>query len=134
MLSHSVVFDSVTHQVTLSMGVFRQEHRSGLPFSPPQNLLNPGIEPTSPASPALQVDSLPIEPSRKLILRGTNNFPLYKYIFETKIFNIIPAPLCIYLWQMPVRQHIIPKMGLKVLEDRSQDPNKAEHAALTSTL
>ena len=62
MLSHSVVFDSVTHQVTLSMGVFRQEHRSGLPFSPPRDLLNPGIEPTSPASPALQADSLPTEP------------------------------------------------------------------------
>ena len=107
----------VAHQVTLSMGLFRQEYWSGLPFSPPRDLLNPGIEPTSPASPALQVDSLPTEPSRKLIIRGTNNFPLYKYIFETKIFNIIPAPLCIYLWQMPVCQHVIPKMGLKVPED-----------------
>ena len=83
----------------------------------PGNLPDPGIKPMSLVSHALQVDSLPTEPSRKLIIRGTNNFPLYKYIFETKIFNIIPAPLCIYLWQMPVRQHVIPKMGLKVLED-----------------
>ena len=113
------------------MGLFRQEYWSGLPFSPPWDLLNPGIEPPSPA---LQVESLPTEPSRKLIIRGTNNSPLYKYIFETKMFNIIPAPLCIYPWQMPVRQHITPKMGLKVLEDSSQDAKKAEHAALTSTL
>ena len=29
--------------------VFKQEYWSGLPFSPPGYLLNPGIEPTSPA-------------------------------------------------------------------------------------
>ena len=129
-----MTLQTVAHQVTLSMGLFRQEYWSGLPFSPPWDLLNPGIKPPSPASPALQVESLPTEPSRKLIIRGTNNSPLYKYIFETKMFNIIPAPLCIYPWQMPVRQHITPKMGLKVLEDSSQDAKKAEHAALTSTL
>ena len=34
--------------------------KSGLPFSPPEDLPNPGIK---PGSPALQVDSLPSEPS-----------------------------------------------------------------------
>ena len=38
----------------------RQEYWSGLPCPPPRDLLNPGIEPTSPASPALQVDSFPL--------------------------------------------------------------------------
>jgi len=31
------------------MGFCRQEHRSGLPFSSPGDLPNPGIKPVSPA-------------------------------------------------------------------------------------
>ena len=45
-------------QVSLPMEFSRQEYWSGLPFPLPGDLSNPGIEPTSPA---LQVDSLPIE-------------------------------------------------------------------------
>ena len=37
-----------------------QEYWSGLPFLPPGDLSNPGTEPMTPASPALQVDSLPL--------------------------------------------------------------------------
>ena len=37
------------------MGFSRQEHWSGLPFPPPRDLPDPGIEPESPA---LQVGSL----------------------------------------------------------------------------
>ena len=40
------------------MGVSRQEYPSGLPYPTPGDLLDPGIEPASPATPALQVDSL----------------------------------------------------------------------------
>ena len=40
------------------MGFSRQEHWSGLPCAPP-DLPDPKIEPKSPESPALQVDSLP---------------------------------------------------------------------------
>ena len=47
----------------LSVGISRQEYWSGLPFSSPGDLLNPGIEPRSPA---LQADSLPSEPPGKL--------------------------------------------------------------------
>ena len=59
-LSRSVVSDSATswivaHLPPLSMGFSRQEYWSGLPFSSPGHLPNPGIEPKSPA---LQVDSL----------------------------------------------------------------------------
>ena len=46
------------------MGFSRQEYWSGLPFSSPGGLPNPGIE---PGSPALQADSLPSEPQRTLI-------------------------------------------------------------------
>ena len=66
----SVVSDSVTlwiaaRQTPLSMGFSRQEYWSGLPFPPPGDLPNPGIEPTSPMSPALPADSLPAEPLGK---------------------------------------------------------------------
>ena len=37
----------------------RQEYWSVLPFPIPGAILDPGIEPESPAAPALQVDSLP---------------------------------------------------------------------------
>ena len=46
------------------MGFARQGYWSGLPFSPPGDLPDPGIElvsPISPVSPALQADSLPAE-------------------------------------------------------------------------
>ena len=50
----SVMFDSetpwsVTSQAPLSMEFSRQEYWTGLPFSPPGDLPNPGIEPVSPA-------------------------------------------------------------------------------------
>ena len=53
------LMSAVAHQ---SMGFFRQEYWSGLPFSAPGDLSDPGIK---PASPALQADSLPTEPSGK---------------------------------------------------------------------
>ena len=37
-------------------------------FPPPRDLPNPGIEPASPVSPALQVNSLQTEPSGKSII------------------------------------------------------------------
>jgi len=40
-------------QALLSMEFSRQEYWSGLPFPPPGNLPDPGIKPTSLASPAL---------------------------------------------------------------------------------
>jgi len=42
----------------MSMGFFRQEYCSELPFPPPGDLSNPGIDSVSPAAPALQADSL----------------------------------------------------------------------------
>ena len=53
------------HQAPQSMGFSRQEHWSGLPFPSLEDLLNPGIESSSPA---LQVDSLLTEPPGKPIL------------------------------------------------------------------
>ena len=47
-------------QAPLSMGFSRQECWSRLPFPPPGDLPSPGIKPTSPASLALQMNSLPL--------------------------------------------------------------------------
>ena len=49
---------SVACQAPLSTGFSSQEHWSGLPYPPPGDLLDPGIELESPA---LQADSLPAE-------------------------------------------------------------------------
>ena len=51
---------TVACQAPLSMEFSRQEYWNGLPFPPPGDLPNPGIKLTSPASPALAVDSLPL--------------------------------------------------------------------------
>ena len=48
-----------------SVGFLRQEHWSGLPFPSPGDLPKPGNKLVSLVSLALQVDSLPAEPSGK---------------------------------------------------------------------
>ena len=53
---------TVAHQASQSMGFSRQEYWSGLPFSSPGDLPDPGIE---SGSPALLADSLPSEPQRR---------------------------------------------------------------------
>ena len=55
----------MAHQAPLSMAFPRQEHWSGLPFPSPGDLPNPGIK---PASPALQVGSLPLSHLRNAFL------------------------------------------------------------------
>ena len=59
--------ETVADQAPLAMKFSRQEYWSGLPCSTPEDLPDPGIKPKSPASPALQVYSLPAEPSGKPI-------------------------------------------------------------------
>ena len=45
---------TVAHQNPLSMGFSRQEHWSGFPFPSPEDLPDPGIEPLSLMSLALE--------------------------------------------------------------------------------
>ena len=52
----------VAQQAPLSMKFSKQEYWSELPFPPPRDLSDLGIE---PGSPALQADSLPFEPPGK---------------------------------------------------------------------
>ena len=44
---------AVARQASLSLGLFRQEYWSGLPFPPPGDLLDLGIKLVSPVSPEL---------------------------------------------------------------------------------
>ena len=53
---------TVAYQAPPSMGFFRQEYWSGLPFPSPEDLPDPGIKPRSPA---LQADALTSEPPGK---------------------------------------------------------------------
>ena len=53
---------TVAYQAPPSMGFFRQEYWSGLPFPSPGDLPEPGVK---PGSPALQADALPSEPLGK---------------------------------------------------------------------
>ena len=69
MLSHVqllVTLWTVAHQTPLLLGFSRQKYWSLLSFPPSWHLPNPRIEPTSSVSPALQADSLPIEPIKYL--------------------------------------------------------------------
>ena len=68
MLSHVQLFVTpwtVAHQAPLSIGFSRQEHWSRLPFPPPRDLPNPGIEHVSPASPAAACGFFTTEPPGK---------------------------------------------------------------------
>ena len=72
-LRHPVISDFVTLwtvacQAPLSVEYSRQEYWSGLPFPSPGNPPYPGIEPTSPASPALAGRFFTTKPPGKPIL------------------------------------------------------------------
>ena len=71
----SVTLQTVIFQGPLSMGFSRQEYWSGLLCPPPEDLPDPGIEPTSPVSPVLQANFLPTEHPGK----PTH---IYRYIYE----------------------------------------------------
>ena len=64
-LSHLQLFATswtAARQAPLSTGSSKLECWSGLLFPPPGDLQGPGIKHASPVFPALQVDSLPLEP------------------------------------------------------------------------
>ena len=71
MLSHVQLFANpwaVACQAPLSIGFPRQEYCSELPFPPPGNLPDPGIEPMSLMSPALAGRFLPLAPPGKPLI------------------------------------------------------------------
>ena len=63
---------TLAHQAPVSIEFSRQEYWSGLPFTTPRDLPDPRIE---PASPAWQVDSLPLSYLESPFL-GTRDIPM----------------------------------------------------------
>ena len=61
------------YQASLSMEFSRQEYWRGLPFPPPWDLPDPGIEPTSLKSPSLEKGSLPLASPGKPHFKGFEN-------------------------------------------------------------
>ena len=66
----SVTPCTVAHQAPLPTGFSRQEHWSGLPCPPPEDLSNPGIEPMSLMSPASAGGSFTTSPTWDVPFRG----------------------------------------------------------------
>ena len=73
LFSHCVVSHSA-HLAPLSVAFSGQGYWSGLPFPSAGDLPDPGIEPVSPVTPALQVESLLLshQGSPRELLRGLN--------------------------------------------------------------
>ena len=81
LLSHVQLFGDtwiVTLKVCISIGFHRQKYWNGLPFPSPGDLPHPGIEPSSPAYPALAGRFFTIEPPRK---------PMESYVIHFKFKN-----------------------------------------------
>ena len=100
-LSHVWLFATpwtVAHQALLSMRFSRQEYWSGLPFPPPGDLPDPGIEPGSPAfrqtlyrlshqgSPDFPTNSV-FAASHKFL------YVIFSILFSSKYF-LIPVMFC----------------------------------------
>ena len=96
MLSHVGLFETpwtVAYQPPLSMGFSRQEYCSRLPFPPPGDLLDPGIQPKSPVSPVLAGGFFTTAPPRKPLKLSTSGFnPVLIYIVQKFfIFHLNPS-------------------------------------------
>ena len=101
-LTENVLMLSHFHQVRLCdpmdcsqappfMGFSRQEHWSGLPFPFPGELPDSGIEPRSPAAPALQADCLPL--SHQGSPWGENRY-MYTYTWYMCMYQ--PNPFAVH--------------------------------------
>ena len=99
-MSDSAVPWTVALQAPLSMGFFRQEHWSGLPFPSPGDLPDPGVEPASPVAPALAGRFLTTEPPGKPI---RNIFAAQIWFFCAYDFTIF-SPLA----QIKLKHFIFP--------------------------
>ena len=89
-LSRSVMSDSLTpwtvaHQAPLSMGFFRQDHWSGVPFPSSRGFLDPGIEPASPVSPALAGRCFTTEPPQSMAFKNCES----QYCTPITYINIV---------------------------------------------
>ena len=81
---------TIVHQPPLSMRFSRQEYWSGLLCPHPGDLPNPGIKLTSPVSPALQGDSLPLSHLRSPVYKYMLIY-IYIYIYRRRQWHPTPV-------------------------------------------
>ena len=105
---------TIACQAPLSMGFSRQDYWSELLCPPPGVLPDPGNELKSPASPALQVDSLPREPPRKPRVA-------FRWHLSEAVFWRFQARLCVKGWISALRCKVNPWINIYV-EYWNQDP------------
>ena len=83
---------TVPCQAPLFMGFSRQEYWNGLPCPPPGDPPDPGIEPTSPVSPALADRFFTTSTTWEAHITHT-----YKHIFKV-IYICVCVCVCVYSW------------------------------------
>ena len=91
-------------RVLLSMGFPRQEYRSGLPLSSPEDLPEPEIK---PASPALVSGFFTAEPPGKPRVCGPTvklKIP-FGYLYEKKESASLTVALVVCIWVLPGSGH-----------------------------
>ena len=93
---------TAAHQAPLSLGFSSQEYWSGLPSPPPKDLPDPGIKPTSSASPALQAYSLTAEPlGKNYFIHSINriymSIPICQFILPFSHFGVHTFVLYAYV-------------------------------------
>ena len=81
------------HQAPLSMGFFRQEYWSGLPFPSPGDLPDSWIEPTSLVLAGRFFTTEPPGKSMYVYIKFkyTHNLPVYVFILKLMEYGIMPA-------------------------------------------
>ena len=113
--------DCIVHQIPLSMGFSRREYWSGLPFPPPGDPPNPGIETAPPVScisspkwqhPIAQrpVSTAqlprPVCPGLDLVLRGFNTCTSCKNVLQTPFYGSLGENGHMYIWLGPFIVHL----------------------------
>ena len=101
------------------MGFFRQQYWSGLPFPSPGDLPDPGIQPISLMSSALQADSLLAELSGNLIrlmLALWNKFGGFPLLYFGRIWEILILILWIFgrihQWSHVVQKNFFGRLSI----------------------
>ena len=101
---------TIAHQVSLSIGLSRQEYLSGLPFPSPGDLPNQRIE---HGSPALQADSLPTElPGKPSLIQPESHpnpathedFHISAYCFLVRVLHLHMTIQPHSVWTPPTSQ------------------------------
>ena len=98
MLSHvqlTATSWTMAHQAPLSMGFSRQKYWSGLPFPPPGDLPNPGIQPWSLTSPALAGGFFSTAPPSQVLITTFHFLPTRRR-FSVSVIPITQANVVIH--------------------------------------